>query len=1136
MPFIDTDLYLASGTAQLKNAWVDPVYKFDSSGFYNWEQDNLPIYDLEDRDDLLFEQAGFPTSSVDGMMLTVSCCGIDNKKVFGTISDAVAALPHTIRFPVIIEVAASGELGELRLEDFQFEGSGAGIEVINRGFGKVLTPSSLVTAFSTSSVTTFSSLDLSNTLTDSSSLGVSDTVYSDSDALTYWDNFIRAFVVTPEWGRLDFAPASHVSTVTVSTNFKDPGSGGFLDTVNKFTVSEYSDLASSDGIEITNPVDGGAEQRADLDLADDTVVTGFVYANALSRAVISNCGGRVYVRGFCVDGVEGASLSASSQLRTEYGFEIKNSDVVIENCTATRCSLAGLHADNSKVILNRGFIAHHNYSLNGTVDSIKTNIKTPGLKAINSSLTLSSTTDTDLSNPKDSPFCFTRNMVGMELINSVIKTPDLYRSNWTTTVEGDAATFGSADNVLIIQTFLNIDEGIKCKNSTFDYKGRICSFQNKIGVRLDDSTFKIADLTIEYNQEVGIKANNTYINYWQDANGTVNNYGVFYPFLKFHKNGQHLVLNKSTFEPTTKANMDAAFGTIGFHSNFGAVARGAYYDTLPGVVLDNASYLYAVGSKSQSYDAASIGSSTSHNAFCKGFAFQVDNQSSLKLVGTKESVTRIIGPFESRYQQKVAGVYAGNQSKVSISGPTQIVQCGIDALAEDSSKIAFEPQLKNGVLDTDTYNLADTDNHTRVLLHATRACLVANNNSEISMKNIGDCYNKWDAAYLLDSDLASSSTASTGYPGAQIEAAYQSSGAITFLPNPYADYTVLNLESQAHPSLTTDQADDGYSTSDFITPSNDVAVKLASYGGFCVRATKHSHIKVQNVNFDCNWTNTSGVYYDASASDCELLRIWNIADNSTLHASQLSVNEQHPQEVSGSFYGPSSVWADGTTILSGAPSSTPDTSSLSVLDYYGLGADPGGEHTFYGQTEHQNIGPFRIYVAPDPKAKFLGYPVDIAGNGYTPYPSPGVFSSMSFEFTTAASVNTGIPYQLFAQGYSPSSDCSATNITEVSAIYKDLAFSAYIASLPAPEQVENVASSFFYPDQMLSDTSNNIWLDESAINSFANAKNGLLSTSRRKKIFSYYSAYTTYPGEASWNNTSGIGFGSANIFDTDRTY
>ena len=109
MPFLSNDHYLTSGTSQLINAWTDPVYKFDSSSFYNWEQDNLPIYDLEERDDFLYEMAGYPLSSVTGMSLCVSDCGIDNKKVFGTISDAIDALPNTIRFPIIIEVAASGE-------------------------------------------------------------------------------------------------------------------------------------------------------------------------------------------------------------------------------------------------------------------------------------------------------------------------------------------------------------------------------------------------------------------------------------------------------------------------------------------------------------------------------------------------------------------------------------------------------------------------------------------------------------------------------------------------------------------------------------------------------------------------------------------------------------------------------------------------------------------------------------------------------------------------------------------------------------------------------------------------------------------------------------------------------------------
>ena len=135
--FNQNDLYLASGTAELANHWVNPVYKFDSSSFYNWEQDNLPIYDLEDRDNYLYEMAGFPASSIDGVMLTVSDCGIDNKKVYGSVSAAIDALPNTIRFPVIIEVCLSGSLGELVVENKEFRGEGAGLEIINRGLGRL---------------------------------------------------------------------------------------------------------------------------------------------------------------------------------------------------------------------------------------------------------------------------------------------------------------------------------------------------------------------------------------------------------------------------------------------------------------------------------------------------------------------------------------------------------------------------------------------------------------------------------------------------------------------------------------------------------------------------------------------------------------------------------------------------------------------------------------------------------------------------------------------------------------------------------------------------------------------------------------------------------------------------------------
>jgi hypothetical protein len=306
-----------------------------------------------------------------------------------------------------------------------------------------------------------------------------------------------------------------------------------------------------------------------------------------------------------------------------------------------------------------------------------------------------------------------------------------------------------------------------------------------------------------------------------------------------------------------------------------------------------------------------------------------------------------------------------------------------------------------------------------------------------------------------------------------------------------------------------------------------------SYGGMCVRAVDNSEVEVRNVNFPVNWANTSGAYYDASASECELLKIWNIADSSKLKVSYASVNGVHPQEVSASYYGPSAVWASGTEVsLSGCPSSTPSTSRLSVLDSFGKGKDEEGEIGFYGKTDFENVGPFRLYVSPTPKAKFLGYPYN-AGGYFAPAVPPAAFYSMGFDFI-ATGIDIGAPYQVIAQGYNPSGDCSASFIDTVSSIYNDLAFSGHIITLPTPQQLENDASSFYYTSAMLDTNENNIWLDESGMNLFANAKNGTLNSSGRKRFVNYYAAATNYPGEAWWRTTKGKGIGSLNLFDLER--
>ena len=111
MPFKPTDFYTLSGAAKVYNCWTDKVTKFDSSSFYNWEQDNEPVYDLEERTYLNWEHAGFHGSSVPGIIYTVSAHAVEtgqvdcNRNIFADVSSAVEALPSEIRFPVLIEVA-----------------------------------------------------------------------------------------------------------------------------------------------------------------------------------------------------------------------------------------------------------------------------------------------------------------------------------------------------------------------------------------------------------------------------------------------------------------------------------------------------------------------------------------------------------------------------------------------------------------------------------------------------------------------------------------------------------------------------------------------------------------------------------------------------------------------------------------------------------------------------------------------------------------------------------------------------------------------------------------------------------------------------------------------------------------------
>jgi hypothetical protein len=70
MAFTASDIYLTSGLASLTNSWTENVTKFNTSSMYNWEQDNLPLYDLDERTNYLWEKLGYPIQNGSSGFLT----------------------------------------------------------------------------------------------------------------------------------------------------------------------------------------------------------------------------------------------------------------------------------------------------------------------------------------------------------------------------------------------------------------------------------------------------------------------------------------------------------------------------------------------------------------------------------------------------------------------------------------------------------------------------------------------------------------------------------------------------------------------------------------------------------------------------------------------------------------------------------------------------------------------------------------------------------------------------------------------------------------------------------------------------------------------------------------------------------
>lgn len=1179
MPFNQNDIYTSSGSVQLFNAWTPYVSKFDTSSFYNWEQDNLPLYDVEERTYELWEQQGFPTSSLTGFAFTVSAdtpsITLDaDRTIFTDVSSAIAAIPKVVRFPVLIEVANYGDLGPLELHNFRIE-EGGSIEIINRGFARTYNASAdCVQATggvgpnrSHNLVSRVSSIDLSSTISDTSAVHISTPVFS---ATTDERATSTSYALYPKH-------TQRKSPLTVSIKDSSLLSLGQQD---RFAGTPYEsavdtavdDTTASFDVSATTQSTDTQITRAKLTSTGDDEISGNFYLNSLTKLSVKNCDGPVYIRNFFVDG----------ETTEDYAISVVNSDVVLENCSAARARQSGFRFDNSKVILSRSAFSYRNYNL--TTPTTREAEAGYGFHALNSEVTLSSvpqvvgsTTvgDTGASGG-DATFVASRNYAGFVLENSKL-LGGIRRVNPSVAIESS-----------IVASELNSGYGMLLANSHVNLKGLVDFYGNDKGVQADNSHFVYEQMCFDAHSNEAIRCRNSSFLFDSITNPTEAGQADRKQ-LDFSGNGQHIDLQKnSSFGFRRKDNIPQAYGHTRFENAHGVIKwDGTNRSTLPAITVNDGSDLELLQSTVLVNNTAdNIGGSPAY-----GRAIKVTNSSKASLFGTETGCSFLFGPASYSQQQKMAGIYASNNSQVNVHGPTALGQFGVDICVEDNSVLNVEPARYRDEfgLEVSAFDLSSGGNHTSVELHATRACLVANRNSSINCKDLGAYPANWSRTSTGQAYLDSGSD----YPIDSLgTSAYTSSGCLQFYPNPQdssaiSDFNLDDLStgfSFSVPNFPKFTARTGlnrfFLTPEIINSTDYTNLEHMTQGGVCVRAVNGSEVNVKNVHFPLG-TNSSpldGLHYNTSGSECDKLMIWNIADTSRLHASHLSVSGMHPANIQ--YHGPSAIYAssvDGVNSgsqydapASGAPELTPDTGALSVLDSFGagssvwfppVGADINSEFDrFYfweetlsttekramseaglivsststpykigsGPNSSDNQGVFRIYWSPKPAAKLLQNDL----SGYF----KGKFDG-SYVFDGAV----GPAYHIFAQGYNCSAPVSALvpdgQLNASSDFPELLKFSYDEDGDGLPERLWT--SGFYYCSEFVEDNPTQCMLDESAAKTFANAQNAALGSSGRPKKVTLYRARNDAAGnrgaEAYQGDTSGtLGFKSANIFDLSR--
>ena len=959
------DITASGGDGVIPLAFQESVPKYDPSSFYNWEQDNIPLWVLEQRGETLYRQMGSPGGNPPGMTFTLSSLGHFDEAlgVYDNIQDIVERIPKRLKFPVLVELCAYGALGKLDIANITCEGDGK-LEFRNQTYAEDVNASANGQSKHCTSPAGASSVLDAVYSPDASSimLNVSSTrttvVHGNAAA---WNNSARIFCMQgPDTDRqannLTVHIASGESLVAGPKNATETAKGNGQFRFEPYTSGLDFTIPTGDA----NPTYGSGlpevrepsyEMPSMLQKREAMYTTGqstlVAYGNWFSSINIKDCQGDIIFRNILSDGSnQKADTSTEGCIHTTAnGWNIENSNVILDNNASIRNSSTGFTIKNSIVRATGHWISWRNYTKTGKLEADRLK-DGRGLLSLNSDIEFDSTY---YNSSRKYLNWFGKSKRGVELRNSTARG-GIYSTSVSgtslpnggsqcagyayTSPIGVSHTNTSGVGGDVMTTIINAadcnESGFHFEGSDVEFMGRMNSYLNQgDGVRSLRSQVRLPQFTFNHNSGFGLNlagsqmtygwgldsiskavgegnyrkpddyptiiyTNTTFGGQTTDSTRRIRNRAQF----NCSNNNQNVLVNKSSsLVPFHMNNIPWHYGRFGgadwtqtgagvFNigatvkytpmSHFGATSRRK--NNLPGLVVTNNSDAEFVN---VNYTVSSVDTG-------KGKIAIASNGSNITFRGTSGTTTTMnyfpVNDEAAQFRSWLAaGVVATDNSNLEMTGPTKIARFGIPILAESNSNFVSKPPTLAGtdnVLDISGYHLigendnwATSANHTSLEVHSTRACMVANKQSNLTLYGLGGkVVGNQDGTSPRDSvDVLATGYADT-FLGEQNNqwALSTSGGYVKFYPNAF----VSGVDMSDGPQLTSNT----YSmdpTVRFLLDSNDATASLrheeGTTGGMCVRAVGGSNVDVNLVNFHmyCEPKNLSGAFYNWEGTGCE---------------------------------------------------------------------------------------------------------------------------------------------------------------------------------------------------------------------------------------------------------------------------